>query len=148
MLSHLASLCLCYHRIRQSPSFYSGTVASKSQKNENAPLISIGKLRFRGTGLHSNCQYPFFTPFAKRAWEANRKGFAVNANLWMIIPGITWLRPFRCCVRITGQCWWTFKNVITPCDNYWAYTISQALRLSTYFLSHLKPTPLRGQDYI
>lgn len=70
----LAPLCLCYHRIRPIPSFYSGTVASNLQKNENSPLMLTWKLRFGVTGLHSNCQHPFLRPFAKQPWEADRKG--------------------------------------------------------------------------
>lgn len=44
VLSHLASLCLCYHRIRGMPSLLSGNLTSKAWKERISPLTFIWRL--------------------------------------------------------------------------------------------------------
>lgn len=93
-------LCLCYHRIRQIPSFYSGTVASNSQKNEQSPDTH------RETQLWSHWP-PWQSPISisyticKAALAGQEEGFISVIPLpeddnSSLVLGKTWLCLFRC----------------------------------------------------
>ena len=144
---HLVFLCLCDHRTRPIPSFYSWTAASKSQKNENHPLICIQKLSFEVTGLHGNCPYPFLIPFAKQPERLIGRVYCCNClahdDKASLALGITGLCPFRCHVsRTTDQFQWTFKRLVISSDIFWVYILYFGHCGSAFhmLLFHLMPT--------
>ena len=99
MPSHLPTLCLSYHRIRQIPSWYSGALAPTAQKNGNSSDIYL-KTQLRSYWPPLQLSIPISYTIYQAAWEAHRKGLLLLISLPMdddsgLGLGITGLLLFR-----------------------------------------------------